>query len=328
MLRKIVASRSVLLATALAACGPSTGESATLGATSEQGASSSTGVDSASAGAVTGANSTSGTSGPSTTSSTTADATSSPMETTADTVPDTDDCDFICETSGPTEEPWACSPSENDCPPRDGQPQKCVFYVPQNGSLRREGTRCIPVTGDKGPYEPCSLPTGIGPEISDDCDGSGYCLEVYGTADHGFCAPYCEPGFGCDAYPGASHSQENGSSFPEACLYGDCDPADPQACPEDMRCVFYPAWLYDATQCWKVPEGGLELGASCDYGQCAPGLLCVRDDYANGCQSERCCVEWCDKQSPSCADPGSSCEGTWAGVNADLGACVIPGSTE
>ncbi len=298
-------------------------------ATSEQGANSEASESAgASTSESTGTDATQTSGAPTTDPSTSAGATTSATGTTSDTAPDTDGCDFVCETSGPTEEPEACSPSANDCPPRDGQPQKCVFYVSTNGSLRREGTTCIPVTGDKGPFEPCSLPTGIGAEISDDCDASGYCLEVYGTADHGFCAPYCEPGFGCDAYPGASHSQENGSTFPEACLYGDCDPLDPQACPEDMRCVFYPAWLYDATQCWKVPEGGLELGASCDFGECAPGLLCVPSDYANGCQGDRCCVEWCEKDNPSCADPDTNCEGNWVGVNVNAGACVIPGSTE
>ena len=221
----------------------------------------------------------------------------------------------------------SCSPYYQDCP----EGQKCVFYVAEGSYLRRESTRCIEVTGDAEPFEACELPTGFGPEITDTCGADSYCLEVYTTADHGFCAPFAGD-YSCPDYPGAGYATENGSSFPDACLYFDCHPDLPEPCPADMRCVFYPAFLYGVNFCWKVPdEPDLGLGEACDYGQCGVGELCLAQEYVPGCAAERCCTQWCNIDADACSDPQAQCEhlGVW---NADmpeyetLGACVVPGS--
>ena len=237
-------------------------------------------------------------------------------------------CGFLCPPDA-THPDQQCDPVAQDC----AEGEKCVWYVPPGGQLRRDAGRCIAVTGDGQPYEPCTLPTGFGPGITDDCGAESYCLEVYGTADHGFCAPFVDPGFDCRAYPGANGAGENGSDFPSACLYYECHPLVEGSCPEGMQCTFYPAFLYGTNMCWFVPpEADLPLGAECDFGECGEGELCVPAEWTSGCTGERCCTQWCDLNAPACDDPTTACElfPVWASDGDPdfewLGACVLPGS--
>ncbi|MBK6917375.1 MAG: hypothetical protein IPH07_08255 [Deltaproteobacteria bacterium] len=221
-----------------------------------------------------------------------------------------------------------CEPIEQGCAPGF----KCVWYLPEGGERRREAGRCIPVTGDGQPFEPCSLPNGIGPEITDDCGADSYCLEVYGLSDHGFCAPFMDgPLDDCRRYPGARPALENGSDFPSACLIYECQPLVEGACPAGMQCIFYPAFLYGANMCWFVPPmPAPPLGAPCAPGECGPAQLCLRDEFLPACDSDRCCAQWCDLRAPTCDDPATICEHTGI-YDRDpafewLGACVVPGA--
>jgi hypothetical protein len=249
-------------------------------------------------------------------------------ETFAETF-DATGCGFLCPPDA-THPESQCDPVAQDCV----EGEKCVWYVAAPGLGRRDAARCIPVTGDGQPFEPCMLPTGFGPGITDDCGAESYCLEVYGTADHGFCAPFVQGArYGCDAYPGASAAIENGSDFPAACLHYECQPLVEGSCPEGMQCTFYPAFLYGTNMCWFVPpEAELPLGAACDFGECGEGALCVPGEWAPGCREERCCTQWCDLNAPSCDDPAAACElfPVWGGDGDPdfewLGACVVPGS--
>lgn len=227
----------------------------------------------------------------------------------------------------------SCEPAMQDCP----EGEKCVWHAPYPDGLRRDAARCIPVTGDLAPFEPCTLPTGIGPEVTDDCGPESFCLEVYGTADHGFCAPFAasdQPNY-CDLWPGTNYATENGSTFPDACLHYECNPLDPTTCPADMRCDYYPAFLYGTNMCWKIPaEFDLPLGAACDFGDCGPDELCAEAEWLPACAGDRCCTRWCDLANPSCPNDGSQCTAfpVWGAFEdpdyANLGACVLPGSFE
>lgn len=237
-----------------------------------------------------------------------------------------DACPFICEpdVSGLDVE---CGVAQQNCPAGE----KCVWWAPEFGGPRREDARCVPVTGRGGPYEPCTL----NEDYSDDCGPESYCLEVYGTADHGFCAPFVEDtSYSCDGYPGADAAVENGSDFPAACLYYECQPLIEGSCPEGMQCTFYPAWLYGSMHCWAVPLESDPVGAPCDYGGCGAGKLCAPAEWLPDCGSDRCCAEWCDLGAPACSTPGTSCElfPVWnyqddPGFDT-LGACVLPGAFE
>ncbi|MCA9653942.1 MAG: hypothetical protein H6712_01585 [Myxococcales bacterium] len=239
-----------------------------------------------------------------------------------------DGCGFLCVPDAGHID-LECDVAAQDCP--DGQ--KCVWAASTDSGLRRDGARCIEVTGDGEPFAPCTLPTGIGPEITDDCGAESYCLEVYGTADHGFCAPFTNLEYDCREYPGTDVAVENGSSFPAACLYYECQPLIEGSCPDGMQCTFYPAWLYASLHCWSVPpEYDLPLGASCDFGQCGEGKLCAPAEWLPECTGDSCCTEWCDLSAPACATPGTVCEPylVWnhqgdPGFD-DLGACVQPGA--
>lgn len=248
------------------------------------------------------------------------------------TLADTEDpggCGFLCPPDA-THPEAQCDPVAQDCPAGE----KCVWYVPSGGQQRREAARCIAVTGDAVGYEPCTLPNGIGPEITDDCGPDSYCLEVYGTADHGYCAPfYSDEGYPCEAYLPAIPALENGSTFPAACLHYECHPFVQDTCPPFFQCTYYPAFLYGTNMCWYVPpEADLPLGAECDYGECGEGELCVPAEWTSGCTGERCCTQWCDLNAPACDDPATQCElfPVWdSGTIPEfewLGACVLPGS--
>lgn len=201
-----------------------------------------------------------------------------------------------------------------------------MWFVAPGEQLRRDRARCITVTGDRKPFEPCNLPTGIGPEISDDCGADSYCLEVYGTADHGFCAPFTKAHgiYDCDDYPGTQSAVENGSDFPAACLFYECNPLDASTCPVGMTCTLYPAWLYGTNHCWFVPPGDLPIGTACDYGECGAGKLCISGEAVPGCVHDRCCTQWCDLDVPECDDPAAKCQVTF-GVFPTVGACLVPG---
>lgn len=219
--------------------------------------------------------------------------------------------------------PRSCVPTQQDCP----SGTKCVWYS-LAGMPRRDAAQCIPVTGDRAPFEPCSLPNGIGVDIEDDCDASSYCLEVYGTADHGFCAPFSTGT--CEAYEGTAAVFENGSDFPAACLIHPCNLLE-NNCPDGMRCMFYPASLYADTVCWFEPEpADVPVGAACDFGGCGEGRMCVPADLLPACEHERCCAELCASPDGSCQTPETACEelplwGAGQPGMENVGACLLPG---
>ncbi len=221
-----------------------------------------------------------------------------------------------------------CTPAVQDCPAGE----KCVWFS-HNGGARRDNAMCIPVVGDLGPFEPCSLPSGFGVDITDDCDERSYCLEVYQTADEGFCAPFALDG-SCADLPGSAPVFENGSDFPAACLMHPCHPLDPDACDDGMRCMFYPASLYAQSMCWVEPETPAPgLGAACNYGGCGPGQLCMGAEALPSCEHDRCCTQWCEFPSGECENPEASCEflPVWnvePDAFANLGACLSPGALE
>ncbi|MCA9684961.1 MAG: hypothetical protein KC457_22455 [Myxococcales bacterium] len=272
---------------------------------------------------------------PSTTdeTTTTSDEESTSTSTTDTSTEESTTANFI--TTDDTGDPaMQCEPILQNCP----EGEKCVWAVPEGGYQRREGAICIPITGDIQPFEPCSLPTGFGQQISDDCGPESYCLEVYQTADHGFCMPFADgkgpDDVNCDAYPGTVYVTENGSSFPDACMFHECNPLMlAETCPADMTCVFYPAQLYATNLCLHVPpDFNLSVGAACDFGDCGKGKLCAPTEWLPDCADERCCTEWCDLNNPSCATPGTECVffPTWGEFDnpdyQNLGACVLPGT--
>ena len=234
---------------------------------------------------------------------------------------------FVCPPDAGEAVP-ACDPMAQDCP--DGE--KCVWYAPP-GELRRRGAaRCIAVAGDRGPFESCSLPNGVGPELTDDCGAEGYCLNAVDVPTHGFCAPFPKPGtMDCGDHPGTTYATENGSIFPHACLHYLCDPRAPETCPDGLRCGYYPSWLYGGLQCLELPATELPLGAACEYEDCGPGKLCLPAEFVPGCGEARCCTEWCDVLAPACADGAASCDSLGFEVESGLetlGACVVPGSLD
>ena len=233
-------------------------------------------------------------------------------------------CNFLCPEDSDSDGGDSCTVLDQDCPAGS----KCVWWAPEFGGPRREAAQCVPVSGQAKPFEPCVL----NEDYSDDCGPESYCLEVYGTANHGFCAPFIGNDiYDCGAFPGTHPALENGSSFPEACLSFECQPLLPDSCPDGMRCTFYPAWLYASMHCWIVPpEADLPVGAPCDFGECGEGKLCASAEWLPECAGDRCCAEWCDLEAPVCATPGTVCEPFPVNNYHDapgfetLGACLLP----
>ncbi len=236
---------------------------------------------------------------------------------------DVDPCgDFIGCPPDAGSDTDACNPGHNEC----AVGSKCVWYAPSGEGTRRNAARCIPVTGDRPAFASCELPTGIGPEITDDCGADSYCLNA-GATSHGFCAPI---GKRCDAYPDTSYVAENGSEYPAACLHTPCSPLVESPCPGSMACRHFPASLYANVMCWEVDlTAAKPLGAGCDYGQCEDGTMCIPADYLPNCDNDRCCASACDRTAPDCPDPGAVCEPfvAWGGAGPgfdNLGVCALP----
>lgn len=103
-----------------------------------------------------------------------------------------DDLEFI----PPTETPCACACDvfDQDCP----EGEKCVVYSP-DADLPPSSSKCVPVSGDGAPGDPCSSDGPVA--ATDDCDAisacwAGVCRSFCtGTAEQ----PECTPGFDCIA---------------------------------------------------------------------------------------------------------------------------------
>ena len=214
-----------------------------------------------------------------------------------------------------------CDPIAQDCP----MGQKCAPWSNDGGSSWN-ATKCVPVTGDQLPGEPCT--TDGGPVSgNDDCVKGAMCWDV--SPDNvGFCIamcmgsssdPVCEPGFQCTI---------NGDGVLTICLPL-CDLLA-QDCPGDDLCLL----LNDSSQC--VLDASGDEGQAfdpCEFANvCDPGLLCAESTAASECDPEiaGCCTPMCSLSAmAACPGVGQECapvfeEGQAPPELVDVGYCKVP----
>ena len=245
--------------------------------------------------------------------------TGSPGSTTTTTE---DTCGFICETTEGPPEP-GCDVFKQNCP----EGQKCAPYA-EGGGSSWNATKCVPVTGDGQPGEPCTT-MGGGVSGLDDCAEGVFCWDVDRT-NNGVCVEMCS---GSEAAPVCNdedaHCAVTADSIVYLCL-PNCDPLV-QNCPGDDLCIP----IGDTFVC--VLDGSGDEGQvfdPCEFANaCGKGLLCLNPIAADECDKEAggCCMPFCDLVDPNvvCPGVGTSCVSLYEKGMApeeykNVGICVLP----
>ncbi len=238
----------------------------------------------------------------STTASTTSETTDPPIPTSTTTSARLD-CDV-----------WA-----QDCPPG----QKCTPYA-DDGSTTWNATKCVDITGDDAPTEPCTA-VGGGTTGVDSCALGAMCWSVDETG-HGICvglctgtpdAPICPPVHYC--------AQSEPLNF---CFQG-CAPllAD---CAEDELCI-PDNNSFLCAQDASGEEG--QVNDPCEAANaCDPGLVCLPTaDASSACQGATgCCQPFCKFPDAPCPNPDQQCLQWFAPMKPipegyeNVGVCRLP----
>ncbi len=226
---------------------------------------------------------------------------------------------FIVEHDGGIVE--QCDVWAQDCP----EGHKCSAWASDGGNAWN-ATRCVAVTGDQKPGEPCVAPNG-GVSGEDDCIKGAMCWDV-DVDKVGFCvalctgspdAPVCEDGGWCAV---------TGEGVINICL-PNCD-ALLQDCPGDDLCL-----PIDDTFVCVLDASGDEGQAfdPCEFANaCDPGLVCAGSESASECDplATGCCVPMCSISGMmACPGVGQECaslyeEGMAPPQFEDIGFCTLP----
>jgi len=234
------------------------------------------------------------------TSSTTTDT---PVTTTdpstTGTTGTTDANTFIIPSDLPGNGTIACDNWAQDCPPG----QKCVPWS-EGGGGAWNATKCVDITGDGAPGDPCTAPEGGAAGI-DDCALGSICWNV-DAKNHGTCIAQCTGAPDAPICPPKSTCAEAAEAVLAICIPS-CHPLL-QDCPGTDLCI---------------PNGDsflCVLDASGDEGQtndpcefannCDKGLVCLNTaDASSACdpQSTGCCQPFCKFPDGPCPNPDQQC---------------------
>jgi hypothetical protein len=235
------------------------------------------------------------TAAPETTTTTTLDPTT--LDPTTG-VPTTDADPFIIKPDGgiPT---IKCDVFKQDCDPG----QKCTAWAEGGGSAWN-ATKCVDVTGDGAPGEPCTT-VGGGVSGIDDCAVGVMCWDV-DAEGKGTCIKLCSGSPDAPVCPQNSQCAFASDGVLNLCL-PNCDPLV-QDCPNDKLCI---AANNDFT---CVLDASGEMGAvndPCEFANaCDKGLACLNTAAASAaCQqaSQGCCQPFCKFPGSPCPNPDQQC---------------------
>jgi hypothetical protein len=213
--------------------------------------------------------------------------------------------------------PRDCDIFEQDC----GEGSKCVPWIAPDNSTWL-GFTCVPVLGEQGVDEPCTLDF---EDSSDDCDAASSCFafSIFDGVAAGRCRAFCT-GSGDDPMCAPDHICLIGNGYPGPVLcLPECDPLV-QDCGEQQGCH----WLWGFFSC--VETNGVGLGEPCGFvDDCTSGNLCVAG--VPGCE-DLCCSPYCALSlgdGPCIALPGTTCapffeQGMAPPGYEDVGICVAP----
>ena len=232
-------------------------------------------------------------------------------------------CDIFCDPTTGEPAPDRCDPIAQDCP----EGEKCAPYAPE-GSYGGSSTKCVPVTGDGKPGEPCMTVDGALSGL-DDCEKGAWCSANLGNA--GVCIEMCSGSVNDPSCkdPDKFYCSVNDEGNFNLCI-AYCDPLL-QDCAGDGLCL--PD--RDNFLCWWDASGPAgQAFDPCEYNvQCDRGLLCAPSASASECDPgvDGCCLPFCDltDANASCPGVGQDCvslydEGMAPEKYAKVGYCTIP----
>jgi len=268
---------------------------------------------------------------PATTTTTTSDPTATPTSSTTTDTPvtttdpstagTTDAHDFILKLDGNVVVD-DCDVWTQDCP----KGQKCAPWA-EGGGGAWNATKCVDITGDGAPGEPC-MTTGGGVSGMDDCALGSMCWNVDET-NHGVCFAQCSRGAADPICPPKSICYISGEGILNLCI-PDCDPLL-QDCFGDDLCI--PNG--DGFLCVLDQSGDAgQTNDPCEFAnECDKGLLC-RDTAAasSACDplAPGCCQPFCKFPGAPCPNPDQQCLQWFDPMMPippgyeDIGVCAIP----
>ncbi len=253
---------------------------------------------------------------------TTALPTTDTSASTDPTTSGTTGLDFIHRPDLDPNAPAECDIFAQDCPPG----QKCAPWANDGGSSWN-ATKCVELTGDAQPGEPCTTPEGP-LDGHDDCAEGVYCWDV-DERNHGTCIALCSGSPESPECPPKSQCAITDDGVLNLCLPS-CDPLI-QDCPEGQSCLLN----------WK--DFACILDASGDSGQindpcqfanaCDRGLVCLDSATASEACDPRidgCCQPYCKLPDTPCPNPDQQCvpffdpDDEIPPGSEDVGICAIP----
>lgn len=211
-------------------------------------------------------------------------------------------CGFICPTEDTEDDPiLECDVFVQDCP----EDQKCAAWA-NDGGTSWNATKCVPVTGNKVPGDPCTV-EGSGVSGLDDCEKGSMCWDT-DEENNGVCVALCT---------GNQDSPECADTGTACAVVNDgvlnlcldrCDPLI-QDCGGDDLCLP----IDDAYVC--VLDASGDQGAAfspCEFANaCDPGLLCLSPSAATECDQGAlgCCLPFCpiSENGADCPGANQSC---------------------
>ena len=217
--------------------------------------------------------------------------------------------------------PEDCDPFDQDCGPGD----KCVPWA--SGGGQWDATRCVPVAGDGGVGDPCTV-EGSKQSGFDDCAFGHICWEVDDDL-HGTCIAQCTGTQADPQCPEGSTCVIANNDALTVCL-PNCDPLE-QNCPAGDVCI---ANLMNPGFICAVDASGREGQANdaCDFvNTCDPGLACGKPAKTSiACMGgDGCCTPFCSFPGGACPNPDQQCVSFFAPDppppgDEDIGLCQIP----
>lgn len=215
-----------------------------------------------------------------------------------------------------------CDVFAQDC--RQGQ--KCVPFAADGGAAW-SGLKCVDITGDAAPGEPCTTPDGplAG---ADNCDAASICWDVDDT-NLGTCVSQCT---GTPRTPNCPEGDQPCAMASEGVLalcFPPCHPLQDD-CPDGKFCVP----LDDQFRCILQAENNGEINDPCQYiNACQQDLACIPAPTASSaCDPDApgCCTPFCQLPGAPCPNPDQQCLPWYDPMHPispgyeDLGVCAIP----
>lgn len=193
-----------------------------------------------------------------------------------------------------------CDPFSPACPTG----QKCAPWHGGGGEASWNAARCVGLTGDALPGEPCVAPEGPYGGV-DDCGAGSLCWDL-DEGNHGTCVLMCTGTFSEPICPPASLCVSASDQVFSVCS-PPCNPLT-QDCPTDEICIS----SIDKWFC-SVDGSGREgqFNDPCNFSNdCDKGLACLDAATASeSCdvQAAYCCQPLCKYPGGPCPNPDQEC---------------------